>query len=232
MLLLHPVIILAHVSLGTLAVIAGAGALLARKGGSIHRRVGQLFAITMGIASLLGAILGVLHPAEFYITFHAGILGLTLIAGSWLTIQQAGQHRSPLMTGISVLNLLNLSGLVAFGLQALSSPDGRVFGFAAEDYFFLGGMTAMVAIGDISLLFRPRLSEKHRVARHLWRMCLGFFIAAGSAFTGPGAAIFPDAIQQSGVLSLPEILIALAMISWLARTWWRGPAFANAGKAD
>jgi len=230
MLLLHAVIILAHVSLGTLAVVAGAGALLARKGGPLHRRSGRLFAITMGAASFLGAILGLLNPADFYITFHAGLLGLTLIAGSWLTIQQAGRHRSPLMTGIGVLNLLNLFGLVAVGLQALSNPDGRIFGFAAEDYFFLAGMTAMVAIGDISLLFRPRLSDKHCVARHLWRMCLGFFIAAGSAFTGPGARIFPDAIQQSGLLSLPEILIALAMVFWVVRTWWRGPPVAHSGQ--
>jgi hypothetical protein len=49
-------------------------------------------------------------------------------------------------------------------------------------------------------------------------MCIGFFIAAGSAFTGPGASVFPDAVRNSGVLSLPELTIMLLMLFWLWKT--------------
>ena len=49
-------------------------------------------------------------------------------------------------------------------------------------------------------------------------MCIGFFIAAGSAFTGPGASAFPEAVRDSGILSLPELIIVLLMFLWLWKT--------------
>ncbi|MEQ9317363.1 MAG: hypothetical protein RLN72_16045, partial [Henriciella sp.] len=93
----------------------------------------------------------------------------------------------------------------------------QAFGFAAGDYFFLAGLSGIAAAGDISIVFRTKLSAPHATARHLWRMLTGFFIAAGSAFTGPGAKAFPEWIQQSGVLSVPELLIVLLMLFYLVR---------------
>jgi hypothetical protein len=55
-------------------------------------------------------------------------------------------------------------------------------------------------------------------------MCIGFFIAAGSAFTGPGASAFPEVVQRSGILSLPELTIVLLMLFWLWKTLRRRPA--------
>jgi hypothetical protein len=118
----------------------------------------------------------------------------------------------------AILNLANLAGLLTAGTIALKSDAGQLFGFPAEDYFFLSLMALAGAIADVSLAFRKPLAERHRIARHLWRMCLGFFIAAGSAFTGPGAKAFPEALQDSGLLSLPEFLILAALIYWLIRT--------------
>lgn len=219
---LHPVLLLLHVSLGTIALFAGTVALIVRKGDHLHRRAGLVFALGMGASSFLGAVLGLIDYENFYITFHAGLLGLTLILSSWFSVKQSTRLRGHFMTGLGALNLMNLIGLVTGGQIALASPDGALLGFAAENYFFLAGMTGVAAAGDISLWFRQGVSDRHRIARHLWRMCLGFFIAAGSAFTGPGAVIFPEPVQESGLLSLPELLIFLAMVIWLIRVWWKG----------
>ena len=210
-------ITLAHVATGTAAIAAGAAALIARKGAGIHVMSGRVFAVTMGLSCVLGAILGLLDAANFYITFHAGVLGATLIASSWLTVRSCTGR---LTAAVGLINLINAASLLTLGLLAAGAEDGRFLGFAAPSYFFLFAMTATAALGDISLIFRKALARSHQIARHLWRMCLAFFIAAGSAFTGPGAAAFPEAIQQSGLLSLPELLIALAMLFWLARTYW------------
>jgi hypothetical protein len=123
---------------------------------------------------------------------------------------------------VSLANLLNGASLLTLGILATQADSGRYLGFAAPSYFVLFAMTVLAAVGDISLMFRKALSRTHKVARHLWRMCLSFFIAAGSAFTGPGAAVFPDVIRESGLLSLPELLIILALIFWLAHTYWTG----------
>lgn len=208
----------AHIIFGTVAVLAGAVALGVRKGATTHINAGRLFAVTMIVASGIGAVLGLLKFETHYITFHAGILGLTLITSSWLTVRGRASELGFLSLSVGITNLVNTLALIAAGVHATSLPESLLLGFHASDYFFLSGMAGIAAIGDISLLFRKTLSEKHRVARHLWRMCLGFFIAAGSAFTGPGASVFPQSVQDSGILSVPELIIISLMLYWFLRT--------------
>lgn len=223
--------VILHVALGSVAVIAGAVALLARKGEGAHKGAGRLFAVAMALVSAIGAALGLAKPETHFITFHAGVLGVTLIASGWLAAR-AGSRRPGAATSVfGAANLVNAAALVVAGLRAQDLPGGELYGFAAEDYFFLSGMAIIAAIGDASLIFRKSLSARHRIARHLWRMCTGFFIAAGSAFTGPGARAFPEAVRESGILALPELLILIALIFWLARTLWRGPPAAARGAA-
>lgn len=210
--------LLAHVSFGTLAVILGAIALGSPKGRKVHMSAGRLFIITMGASSVLGAILGALKFETFWITFHAGILGATLVISGVLALRIRGSGARRLFIIVAGLNALNAIALCAIGWYASTMTDARLYGFAAEDYFFLFGMAAVAFGGDIRLIFGKQISNRHRVAQHLLRMCIGFFIAAGSAFTGPGASAFPDALQNSGVLSLPELFIMLLMLFWLWKT--------------
>ncbi len=217
MLELPDLMIIAHVGFGTLSVLAGAIALAAQKGSPIHIGAGRLFVAVMVISSGLGAVLGLFKADSLYITFHAGILALTLIASGWLTARSRSQP-GPAQWVLGAINIVNAATLIGIGLQANSSLDGAFFGFPAEDYFYLAGMAGLAVIGDASLIFRKSLSNRHRIARHLWRMCFGFFIAAGSAFTGPGASAFPKAIRDSGLLSLPELIIIVLMLFWLAFT--------------
>lgn len=206
-----------HILSGTIAVFAGAVALAVRKGKHNHIRAGRIFVIAMALSSALGAVLGLIKFETHYITFHAGVLGLTLITGGWLTARKPALGRSDLEIG--VINGLNFAGLIAAGFYALQMPGSVLHGFHAGDYFFLSFMAGMAFAFDLTLLFRKSFGGKHRTARHLWRMCVGFFIAAGSAFTGPGAKIFPEAIRGSGLLSLPELIIFLLMLFWLFRTF-------------
>jgi len=218
------VFIVTHIALGIIAVTAGTLALAALKGAALHIRAGQIFAASMGVSSLIGAILGLIKPETLYITFHAGILGCTLIASAWLTAR-SGLHPLGWATAIvGGINVINTLGLIALGLMAQSLPDSTLYGFQASDYFFLSCMAGLAAIGDIILLFRRAISERYRIARHLWRMCLAFFIAAGSAFTGPGASVFPEIISRSGVLAVPELLIIALMLFWLLRTLFWAPS--------
>lgn len=225
------IIVSAHVGFGAIAVAAGAFALGARKGAAIHIGAGRTFAVTMILSSALGAVLGLVKMDEFYITFHAGVLGVTLILGSWLTARTKGLRLSGASLAVGIVNFLNLTALIAAGAHALSLPGGLLWGFHGANYFFLAGMAGIAALGDTSLLFRKTLSDRHRVARHLWRMCLGFFIAAGSAFTGPGAKAFPEALRNSGILSAPEFIILALMLFWLARTLLRRSPPTSGGAA-
>lgn len=212
------IVLFAHVSLGTLAVILGAITLGSTKGRKVHVIAGRLFATSMGVSSVLGAILGALKFETFWITFHAGLLGATLVISGVLALRIRASGAKRLFILIAGLNAINALALFAAGWYATTMTDTRLYGFAAGDYFFLFGMAAVTFGGDIRLIFGKQISNRHRVAQHLLRMCIGYFIAAGSAFTGPGASAFSDAVQNSGVLSLPELLIMLLMLFWLWKT--------------
>ena len=208
----------AHVALGTLAVIVGTIALGSRKGRKLHVSAGRVFVVSMGLSSVLGSIFGALKYETLWITFHAGILGATLVASGVLAVRIRLRGAKRLFIVCAGINFLNAVSLIMAGWYATTLPDTRLYGFASEDYFFLFGLAAITCVGDVRMTFGAQISDRHRVAQHLLRMCIGIFIAAGSAFTGPGASAFPDAVRRSGVLSLPEIAIMLLMLFWLWKT--------------
>jgi hypothetical protein len=218
MLIFVTITTIAHIASGAIAVAMGTITFAVRKGATRHVNAGRIFTFTMGLSSFLGAILGLIKFETFYITFHAGVLGMTLVISGWLLAKVRAGHRSALFVLIACVNFLNTAVLLAAGFCALTLPEQVLRGFTAADYFFLAGMAGVGLINDLVILVNKTLSEKHRIAQHVWRMCLGFFIAAGSAFTGPGAGVFPEAIRNSGILSLPELTIILLMLFWLCRT--------------
>jgi len=208
----------AHVFSGSLAVLAGAVAAGVRKGRRLHIRSGRFFVIFMALSSVLGALLGLIKFEQFFITFFAGVLATYLVASGWLTANRAAANRRAMDQALSFINVSTFAVLSVIGVLAFRQSDGLMFGFAGENYLFLAVMSGIAVVGDINRLVREPISRKHQIARHLWRMLLGFFIAAGSAFTGPGASVFPDTLQASGILSLPELIILLMMMFYLIKT--------------
>ena len=81
----------------------------------------------------------------------------------------------PLTLGI----LSWISGLKVVRSGA-SSQDGVPVGMT----FFMGSVMLLAAVGDVRMLVSGGVFGAKRIARHLWRMCFGLFIAAGSFFFG------------------------------------------------
>ena len=207
-----------HIGLGIISVLSGFVALFSKKGFSRHVKFGLVFVWAMIFSSVLGSLLGLINYSEFFITFCGGVLSFTLIVSSLLTLKRNKIKSLNFELSIAVINFFNLIILVVVGTTALSKYERVLFGFPAEDYFFLGGMAFICFVGDVAYFLKKKIQYHRKIARHLWRMCLGFFIAAGSAFTGPGKTAFPKSLQESSILSLPKIIIFVFMVFWLVRT--------------
>jgi hypothetical protein len=48
--------------------------------------------------------------------------------------------------------------------------------------FFIGSVMLLAAAGDVRMLVHGGVLGAKRTARHIWRLCFGLFIAAGSFF--------------------------------------------------
>lgn len=211
-------ITLIHIAAGSLAILAAGLAIAAPKGRYLHIAAGRTFLVTMLLTSLTGAGLGFWQAQTHLITGFAGVLSGYLVITGWRAAK--GKIRTGVEWAAMLVILSNTALLVLAGAYALGEAGGRAFGFPAEDYFFLAGMSGLAGAADLAWLLRRPAGQRSRIARHLWRMCLAFFMAAGSLFTGPGAAVFPAPAQASGLLVLPELVILIALVAFLVRTWW------------
>lgn len=218
-----PIIAFIHVTMGAIAILAGAAALFTAKGSRPHRLVGNVFFVSMIIMALAGIYIAIMLPMA--ISVMGGVITIYLVASSWMAARREDGVVRYYDYLALILALAVIAGGIATGLEAQNSASGLKDGLPAGPHFFFAGLASLLATGDIWMMARGGIAGKQRIARHLWRMCLAYFIAVGSLFTGPGATAFPQAIRDTGLLSVPEPLVLVIMLFWLVRvlaTKWYG----------
>jgi hypothetical protein len=212
-----------HVAAGGLAIVLGAVALSAKKGGTTHRRNGLLFVGAMLVMGVTGAILGLRSGTTGNVV---GGLGTAYFVVTALTTVRPP---SPWTRGIDVAALTVAVGLALFhivaGLEAFNSPTGWSNGAPFQMLFFLATIMMLAAIGDVRILRFGMPRGRPRLARHLWRMCFALFIAAGSFFSirQRVATILPEPFTTGPMRALPILLVFAAMFYWLWRLRGRRP---------
>ena len=208
-----PLLVL-HITGGMVGLLSGTVAMVYRKGSSGHRLAGDVFVVSMIIMGICGSILALLkHQPD---NFFGGLITFYMVTTAWLTGRRRQEEPGLLDWGALVFalvlggSLLTLSVLVSTG-QAAKQP-----GVPVGMYFFLATITLSAAAGDVRMLARGGISGSPRLARHLWRMCFGLFIATGSFFLGK-QEFFPAALRKQYLL-LPLAILPLGMmLYWLVR---------------
>jgi hypothetical protein len=105
--------------------------------------------------------------------------------------------------------------LVQFGLDALNSPSHLKDGEDASGYFFFGAIAVLSAALDLRLVVGG-IGNKHRIARHLWRMNLAMAIGIISV-TPRLNRLAGHPIQNEALLVVPTLMVLLFMLFWLWR---------------
>src|SRR5262249_42066705 len=82
---------------------------------------------------------------------------------------------------------------------------------------------AMAAIGDAKLVMAGGITGARRIARHLWRMCLGLTFAAGSAFTNGFPRLLPNTVHVPlFLLFVPQLSSLGVLLFWMVRVRFTG----------
>ena len=130
---------------------------------------------------------------------------------------------SPWTRRINVAALAVAVGLasvdIVFGVKAFNSPRGFLNGVPFQMLFFLATVMILAAAGDVRVMRFGMPRGGPRLARHLWRMCVALFIAAGSFFSirARVAKILPEPFTTAPMRALPILLLFGAMFYWLWR---------------
>ena len=222
-------LLLVHMTGGVVGMMSGAAALIFRKGSPRHVLAGKVFVASMLVMAAGAVYLAIVkHQTN---NIGGGLLTFYLILTAWLTARRRDGETSrydwlamlvPLTLGL--LTWMNGIRLVRMGA---SSEDGVPVGMN----FFMGTVMLLAAAGDVRMLLRGGVAGAQRIVRHLWRMCFGLFIAAGSFFMGPNnrplrllSAIgvgqhLPTAIFSMALYLVLTVLPLILLVFWVFRVW-------------
>ena len=220
---MYSAILAVHIGMGTLGVLTGGASLVFRKGSGPHRVAGTVFVLAMLFMAATASILAAIKPQPGLVV--GGLLTIYFIATAWAAGRrkdgETGAFEIAAFVAALALTILFAMGAYALATGGTKAPN-PVFPYV---YYGLSSAMALAAVGDLSVILRRGLSGAERIARHLWRMCLGLFIALGS-FAAQGGRVLPPDLRLP-VLLASMILILSLMFYWRVRvllTNWYGRA--------
>jgi hypothetical protein len=202
------IILWAHIAGGLIAVLAGFVAAGARKGSRVHRLAGTWFAASMIVLGMSAAMLVGLAPED-----DRGIVGLLtcyFVATSWVTARRRDGTTGKFEIIACAIALSAAAGWLWYGLAGASTPAGP------GPIFVFAGVLLVAGLGDLNVILRNKLTAAQRLSRHLWRMCLAFFIATGSFFLGQ-QDVLPAVMRGSPILFVLAFAPIAVMVFWLVR---------------
>lgn len=232
---LHDMTMLAlvlHIGAGTLGLVSGTVAAFARKGGRLHRAAGNVFFGSMLAMAAFACWLAVAIPNQIVNVFIA-TFAFYLVATGWMTIRRKegaigySEKFALVVAIILCAPFAILAFQLATGLAPLFKSAVPFKGAVVIAVYGITSVLAIAAIGDARVILAGGISGAPRIARHLWRMCLGLTMAAGSAFTNGLARFLPGPYHVPLVFFLPQFVPLGLLVFWIIRvrfTGWRKQA--------
>jgi len=220
-------ILIVHILGGSLGLLSGTAAMTFRKGSPRHVLAGRVFVASMLIMGVFAVYLAITRHQPSNI--GGGFLTVYLIGTAWLTARRRDGETSRFDWVVLLIPLAIGIFLWMNGIKVLRSGASSQGGVPVGMMFFMGSVCLLAAAGDVRMLVSGGVAGAKRIARHLWRMCFGLFIASGSFFLGPsnrplrllssvgvGKYLSPALFSTTLYLIL-TLLPLILLIFWLVR---------------
>jgi hypothetical protein len=211
-------LLVVHISAGVLAMFAGAAAVSFRKGSVWHARAGNVFVAAMLVMATFASCLAYMkHQSN---NVFGGILTIYMVATAWATARRR-DGETGILDWVGFLFAFTIGVLGIFhGFQKMTGREPVDPGTFAFMQLFMSSVILLAGLGDLRMIVRG-ISGKRRIARHLWRMCFGWFIATGSFFLGQ-QQVFPAWLRGSPALMVPALLPLALLVFWMIRVRFTG----------
>ncbi len=211
----HLILRYAHITAGVLTLVTGAAAMTFRKGSPLHRKAGNVFFTSMLVLSAAGVVLSVTRTPNMG-NIMGGTTAFYLVATAWATVIRQPGRTGSFEIVAALGGLVIATGATTFAVLAMTNPNGRYFGYPALMYIIFGSVALLATVLDVRMIVRGGLSGVPRTTRHLWRMCLAFFMATGSFFFGQPKFV-PVILRETGLYIVAGLLPLALLFYWLIR---------------
>jgi uncharacterized membrane protein len=203
-----------HIGGGIAGILSGTAAAVFRKGGRLHRLAGDVFVVSMLTMAGFGAVMATLLLQ--WSNVMGGAFTLYLVGSAWMTARRRNGGVGGFEVGAMLVGLCIAAGALVVAWVGAHRPDGMIDGNPWQPAVVFAVVATLAVAMDLRVILQGGISGVARIARHLWRMCLGLFIAAGSFFLGQ-QQVMPAFIQGSALLYVPAVAPLLLLIFWLVR---------------
>lgn len=201
-----------HFGTGLIALAAGFVAVAVRKGGTWHRRSGLIFVYSMIATGITAAGISVYAGKSI----GGGALIIYFVFTAYTTVKPLPGAGRRVDMALMVMALAFAAASYFTGFTALGRPGNQINGVPAGMTLFMATIILLAATGDARMIRAGGIQGTRRVARHLWRMCFGLFIASGSFFLGQMKFI-PEPIRIVPLIVLLAVSPLLVLLYWMWR---------------
>ena len=209
-----------HFAAGLVSIVAGTIALSVAKGGRLHKQSGLAFTWAMVVLGLTAVGIGTYEnrPGQVF----AGLLAAYLVFSAMTTVKPLPGIGQRFNVALMVLAFAYAVASLYGGVTEWLDPAVKVVGRPrVVPPLVAGTVILLAAIGDLRAIRAGGLQGSRRLARHLWRMCFGLFIATGSFFLGQMKFI-PEPVRIVPVLLVLAFVPILFLFYWMWRVRVRG----------
>jgi uncharacterized membrane protein len=209
-----------HFTAGLASIVAGTIALSVTKGSRLHKKSGLVFTWTMIALGLTAAGIGTYEhiPSQVF----AGLLAAYLVFSAMTTVKPLPGIGQRVNVALMVLAFAYAVASLYGGVTEWLDPTVEVIGRPrVVPPLVVGTAILFAAIGDLRAIRAGGLQGSRRLARHLWRMCFGLFIATGSFFLGQMKFI-PEPVRFVPLLLALAFAPILFLFYWMWRVRVRG----------
>ncbi len=190
----------------------------------------------MLMMAVFACYLAVVMPDQIVNVFIATFVSYLVTTG-WMTVQRkegtAGiaEKIAMLVAFVLCAPFAILSFQLAVGLPPFLKSAVPFEGPVLVALYSFTAVLALAAISDAKVVNAGGISDAPRIARHLWRMCLGLTLAIGSAFTNGLARFLPGPYHVPLYFHLPKLVPLGRLVFWMIRVrltgWQQQDALAN-----
>jgi hypothetical protein len=202
-----------HVGTGLTALAAGFFALAFRKGGKWHRVSGRVFVCAMIATGITATAISLYEGKE---SFAGGVVTAYLVFTAYTTVKPLPGAGRQVDIGLTVMAFVFATLGYFRAVDALGRPGSQVEGVPAGMMFFMTTIVMLAAIGDARMVLAGGVTGARRLARHLWRMCFGLFIASGSFLIGQMKFI-PEPIRIGPLVVVVAVSPLVMLLYWMWR---------------
>ena len=205
-------IVISHLLVGSIGLLSGVTALSSRKGSRLHRMAGRLFFVSMLSTAASGVYMAFSQSEPN--NAIAGIITIYLLITALMTVWRREGKTGVFEIAAFLCAATGGAAAFNFAIDAVQSGTAMLGGIP---YLIFASIVSLAAVLDLSVIVRRGIAGKQRIARHLWRMHLGFAAAVGSFFPGQ-LQVFPAFVRETKpfiLLFTPPFAVLGLMFFWL-----------------